>query len=559
MTEAESSLAGEKRTKGRNPRRSCGGQEIKQILAAATAWLERNAEAINALNVFPVPDGDTGTNMLLTMRAALAEIADMPDHSVSAVAHAVAHGSLMGARGNSGVILSQLMRGFARALGGKETLSAADFAAAMREASNTAYKGVIKPVEGTILTVGREAAEEAAIAARESDDLLYVLERTVAAAEASVARTPTLLDVLAEAGVVDAGGQGLFILLEGALRFLKGEPMEVTMPVEMAATEVGPAPMQEEIQYGYCTEFILQGENLDFEEVREKIASMGDSVLVVGDDRLIRVHVHTFHPGQVLEYATSKGVLRKIKIDNMQDQHRDFLGLVPEERRPPAPVEELSDIGIVVVAPGPGLARVFESLGASAVVPGGQTMNPSTEELLQAIESLGTENVIVLPNNKNIILTAQQAKGLTSKRVIVVPTRTVPQGISALLALNYQADLEANARAMEQAIQRIQTAEITRAVRSVQVNGMEVAEGEIIGLLNGQLTASGHDLDEVALEMLRQMEASQYEIITIYFGEDVSQDQAERLADEIRRRYPEQEVELIAGGQPYYHYILSAE
>lgn len=552
-------MAGEKRTKGRNPRRSCGGQEIKQILAAATAWLERNAEAINALNVFPVPDGDTGTNMLLTMRAALAEIADMPDHSVSAVAHAVAHGSLMGARGNSGVILSQLMRGFARALGGKETLSAADFAAAMREASNTAYKGVIKPVEGTILTVGREAAEEAAIAARESDDLLYVLERTVAAAEASVARTPTLLDVLAEAGVVDAGGQGLFILLEGALRFLKGEPMEVTMPVEMAATEVGPAPMQEEIQYGYCTEFILQGENLDFEEVREKIASMGDSVLVVGDDRLIRVHVHTFHPGQVLEYATSKGVLRKIKIDNMQDQHRDFLGLVPEERRPPAPVEELSDIGIVVVAPGPGLARVFESLGASAVVPGGQTMNPSTEELLQAIESLGTENVIVLPNNKNIILTAQQAKGLTSKRVIVVPTRTVPQGISALLALNYQADLEANARAMEQAIQRIQTAEITRAVRSVQVNGMEVAEGEIIGLLNGQLTASGHDLDEVALEMLRQMEASQYEIITIYFGEDVSQDQAERLADEIRRRYPEQEVELIAGGQPYYHYILSAE
>ena len=549
----------EKRSEGGNPGRSCGGQELKRILAAATAWLERHAEAINALNVFPVPDGDTGINMLLTMRAALAEIANMSEHSVSAIAHAVAHGSLMGARGNSGVILSQLMRGFARALRGKETLNAADFAAAMQEASDTAYKGVIKPVEGTILTVGREAAAEAEAVARESDDLLYVLERTVAAAEASVDRTPTLLDVLAEAGVVDAGGQGLFIIMEGALRFLKGEPMEVVMPVEMATADVGPAPTHEGMQYGYCTEFILQGQHLDLNEMRETITSMGDSALVVGDDRLIRVHVHTFHPGQVLEYATSKGILRKIKVENMEDQHQDFLRLSQEEGRLQAPVEELSDIGIVVVAPGPGLARVFESLGASAVVPGGQTMNPSTEELLQAIESLGTDNVIVLPNNKNIILAAQQTRELTSKRVVVVPTSTVPQGISALLALNYQADLEANASAMEEAIQRIQTAEITRAVRSVQVNGVEVAEGEIIGLLNGQLTTSGRDLDEVAMEMLRQMEAGRHEIVTVYFGQDVTLGGAEALAERIRADYPEQEVEVIEGGQPYYHYILSAE
>lgn len=549
----------EKRSEGGNPGRSCGGQELKRILAAATAWLERHAEAINALNVFPVPDGDTGINMLLTMRAALAEIANMSEHSVSAIAHAVAHGSLMGARGNSGVILSQLMRGFARALRGKETLDAADFAAAMQEASDTAYKGVIKPVEGTILTVGREAAAEAEAVARESDDLLYVLERTVAAAEASVDRTPTLLDVLAEAGVVDAGGQGLFIIMEGALRFLKGEPMEVVMPVEMATADVGPAPTHEGMQYGYCTEFILQGQHLNLNEMRETITSMGDSALVVGDDRLIRVHVHTFHPGQVLEYATSKGILRKIKVENMEDQHQDFLRLSQEEGRLQAPVEELSDIGIVVVAPGPGLARVFESLGASAVVPGGQTMNPSTEELLQAIESLGTDNVIVLPNNKNIILAAQQTRELTSKRVVVVPTSTVPQGISALLALNYQADLEANASAMEEAIQRIQTAEITRAVRSVQVNGVEVAEGEIIGLLNGQLTTSGRDLDEVAMEMLRQMEAGRHEIVTVYFGQDVTLGGAEALAERIRADYPEQEVEVIEGGQPYYHYILSAE
>jgi DAK2 domain fusion protein YloV len=559
LTEGESSLTGEKGAGGGNSGRPCGGQELKRILAAATAWLERSAEAINALNVFPVPDGDTGTNMLLTMRAALAEIANMPDHSVSAIAHAVAHGSLMGARGNSGVILSQLMRGFARVLGGKETLNAADFAVAMQEASDTAYKGVIKPVEGTILTVGREAAEEAAAAVEESDDLVYVLGRAVAAAEASVARTPTLLDVLAEAGVVDAGGQGLFIILEGALRFLKGEPMEVVMPMEMAAADVGPGLAHEEVQYGYCTEFILQGQNLNFEEVRETITSLGDSVLVVGDDCLIRVHVHTFHPGQVLEYATSKGIVRKIKIDNMQDQHRDFLRLSVEEKRPLAPVEELSDIGIVAVAPGPGLARVFESLGASAVVTGGQTMNPSTEELLQAIESLSTDNVIVLPNNKNIVLAAQQTRELTPKRVTVVPTDTVPQGVSALLALNYQADLEANAMAMEEAIQRIQTAEITQAVRDVQVNGVQVAEGEIIGLLNGQLTASGRDLDEVAMEMLRQMEASEYEVISVYFGEDVTREGAEILAERIRADYPEQEVEVIEGGQPYYHYILSAE
>ncbi|MFQ6057859.1 MAG: DAK2 domain-containing protein [Anaerolineae bacterium] len=550
----------EKASQSQGPGRSCDGQELKRLLEAGTAWLERNAKAINALNVFPVPDGDTGTNMLLTMQAALAEIADSPEHSASVIAHAVAHGSLMGARGNSGVILSQLLRGFARALDKKETFNGADFAVAMQEGSDTAYKGVIKPVEGTILTVGREAAEAAAVAARESDDLLYVLERTVAAARESVARTPTLLDVLAEAGVVDAGGQGLFVILEGALRFLKGEPMEVVMPAEMAVAKVSPGPIHEEMQYGYCTEFILQGQNLNYEEVREKITAMGDSALVVGDDYLIRVHVHTFHPGQVLEYATSKGILRKIKIDNMQDQHRDFLSLpLEEERKPPAPVEELSDIGIVAVAPGPGLSRVFESLGASAIVPGGQTMNPSTEELLQAIESLTTDNVIVLPNNKNIILTAQQARELTSKQVIIVPTKTVPQGISALLAFNYQADLETNARSMERAMEHIQTAEITWAVRSAQVNGVEVAEGEIIGLLNGNLTASGHHVDEVALEMLRQMEASQYEIITVYFGQDVSQEQAEALAEKIQAAYPEQEVEVIDGGQPHYHYILSAE
>jgi len=540
----------------KGPIRSCSGEELKRLLGAAMAWLEKNATAINLLNVFPVPDGDTGTNMLLTMQAALEEIAHSPDHSVSAIIHGVAHGALMGARGNSGVILSQLFRGLARGLDGEETLSAAKLAAAMEEASTVAYRGVIKPVEGTILTVAREAAEAAVAAAAERDDLLYVLERVVAAAKESVARTPSLLPVLREAGVVDAGGQGLFIILEGILRFIKGESMEVAMPAEAAVAKTSTAPSEGEMEYGYCTEFIIEGQNLNLEEIREKIASLGDSTMVVGDGNLVRVHVHTFRPGSVLEYATGLGVLHKIKIDNIQDQHQHFLQF---EREAVPPKREEEEIAVVAVVTGAGLTRVFESLGISAIVPGGQTMNPSTEELLQAIDSLAADKVIVLPNNENVIMAAQQARELSKKEVVVVPTATIPQGISAFLALDRRADLKTNAEAMERAAKSVQTAEITRAIRSTQIKGLQVEEGAVIGLLNGDLTASGDTLEEVAQEMLRQMEAERYEIITIYYGKDVSQDQAERLADEIRRRYPEQEVELIAGGQPHYHYILSVE
>ncbi len=540
----------------KGPIRSCSGEELKRLLGAAMAWLEKNATAINLLNVFPVPDGDTGTNMLLTMQAALEEIAHSPDHSVSAVIHGVAHGALMGARGNSGVILSQLFRGLARGLDGEETLSAAKLAAAMKEASAVAYRGVMKPVEGTILTVAREAAEAAVDAAAERDDLLYVLERVVAAAKESVARTPSLLPVLREAGVVDAGGQGLFIILEGILRFIKGESMEVAMPAEAAVAKTSTAPSEEEMEYGYCTEFIIEGQNLNLEEIREKIDSLGDSTIVVGDENLVRVHVHTFRPGSVLEYATSLGVLHKIKIDNIQDQHQHFLQF---ERETVPSKEEEEEIAVVAVVTGPGLIRVFESLGISAIVPGGQTMNPSTEELLQAIDSLAADKVIVLPNNENVIMAAQQAQKLSKKEVVIVPTATIPQGISAFLALDRRADLKTNAEAMERAAKSIQTAEITRAIRSTQVKGLQVEEGAVIGLLNSDLTATGDTLEGVAQEMLRQMEAERYEIITIYYGKDVSQDEAERLADEVRRRYPEQEVELIAGGQPHYHYILSVE
>ncbi|MBC8248392.1 MAG: DAK2 domain-containing protein, partial [Anaerolineales bacterium] len=360
---------------------SCSGGGLRRALEAGTAWLERHVEIINALNVYPVPDGDTGTNMLLTMRAALKELNSSPAQSASVVAHAVSYGALMGARGNSGVILSQLFRGLARSLDKKETFTALELAQAMTEASVIAYKGVIKPVEGTILTVAREAADAAMAAAEERNDLLYVLERTVTEARHSVAKTPSLLSVLADAGVVDAGGQGLFVILEGALRLLQGRAVEA-VPELAAAVDL---KVFEGEEYGYDTQFVIQGENLNVEEIREAIATMGDSVMVVGDSHTVKVHVHTDEPGTPLNYAAGWGSLRDIVVENMQEQYREF---IRDQTRPPRVAEELSDTAIVVVAPGAGLTRVFESLGVSAVVPGGQSMNPSTQEILKAIEGL---------------------------------------------------------------------------------------------------------------------------------------------------------------------------
>lgn len=542
-----------------SPGRSCTGRELKGFLEAGTAWLEAHAANINALNVFPVPDGDTGTNMVLTMHAALEEIKAVPDDSAAAVAHATAHGALMGARGNSGVILSQLFRGLASGLDGKAQFDGADFAAALNEASITAYKGVIKPVEGTILTVGREAAEAAQAVVEEGQvDFLPVLERVVAAAKDSVARTPLLLDVLRDAGVVDAGGQGLFVILEGGLKHMRGEPVEALEAVEEMALPVEGVASEREKEWGYCTEFMIKGQDLNLEEVKERMIACGDSVLVVGDEHTTKVHVHTFRPGEVIGYASSKGTLHDIKIDNMQDQHREYL-VMAEEARPVPSAEEMSGIATVVVASGAGLRRVFESLGVGTIVPGGQTMNPSTQELLQAIEKAGSRDVIVLPNNGNVLLAAQKASELSQKNVAVVPSETIPQGISALLSFNYQADLEKNAQAMEKAAQNVQTAELTRAIRSVKINGLEVEEGEIIGLLNGDLTASGKTIEEVVSQILEHMDAAQYEIITVYYGEDATQSQAEDLVRHMKEKYSEQEWEIIDGGQPHYWYIISAE
>ena len=551
--------SGERVSTGRDPEGPilyCDGRGLKRLMNAGLAWLERHQAAINALNVYPVPDGDTGTNMLLTMQSAYQAIQESPEEEVSTIAQQVAHGALMGARGNSGVILSQIFRGFARSLEGLAAFDSVQFAAALREAATMAYKGVIKPVEGTILTVAREAAEAAVSAAASSADLTYVLDAVVREARESVTRTPSLLSVLAEAGVVDAGGQGLFIILEGMLRYSRGERLAVDGELA-SALDLHPLHLDSEEGYGYDIQFIVHGERLDVEEIRRTIASMGDCALVVGDSRAVKVHVHSPEPGTPINYGASVGSLSRVIVENMQEQYQEFI--LSKAQRPIAPVEPPSGIGTVVVAPGPGLATVFESLGASVVVPGGQTMNPSTEELLRAVERAPSQSVILLPNNKNIVLAAEQAKAMSEKNVEVVPTITVPQGITALLALNFQADLAANADIMTEAAQSIETAEITTAVRSVQINGMAVEEGEIIGLVNGKLSVKGGELEGVVMDALTEMRVEEYEIVTIYYGETVSADEAQQLADDIMERYPEQEVEVVDGGQPHYHYILSVE
>jgi DAK2 domain fusion protein YloV len=537
----------------------CDGRELKQLLGAGSRWLEQHVALINELNVYPVPDGDTGTNMLLTMQAVMREIDGLgSDESVSAVAHAAAHGALMGARGNSGVILSQIFRGFARSLDDKEAFDAADFVVAAQEASDTAYKGVVKPVEGTILTVAREAAAAAALAAADNVDLYTMFERTLEAANAAVEFTPDLLPVLKEAGVVDAGGKGLAVIMEGGLRFLRGESVGAGAAMEEAVELHAAADSHAwgELEYGYDVQFILKGEDLDVTSIRANIDAMGESTLVVGDSHLVKVHVHVQNPGEPLSYGVSLGTLSDVIVENMDEQYQDF---ATGQARPPVAMEEITDIATVAVVSGPGLIRIFESLGVSAIVHGGQTMNPSTEEILAAVESLNARSAILLPNNPNIILAAKQAQELATKQVYVVPTRTIPQGVGALLAFNLQIDAETNARLMEGVLEDIQTIEVTRAIRSTTLNGLQVQEGDIIGLLNDDLVACGSDAVEVVLQTTESLEMDDYEIVTIYYGEGVGEEEANTLAEVIEEKYPFVEIEIKDGGQMHYDYIISVE
>ncbi len=533
------------------------GQDLRDMLATATSWLEKSAPDVDALNVFPVPDGDTGTNMLLTMRSSIEEAFQSADSSVGAVAQALAHGALMGARGNSGVILSQIWRGLAQGLKGKKTITGKDFAEALQQASKMAYGGISNPVEGTILTVVKAAAAGAEEQAERESDMVGVLEAAVNSAGEAVADTPMLLPVLKEAGVVDAGGQGFYVILDGALRYLRGESeqMQFRKPQIITSSVAQPVRLSravDEIPFGYCTEFLLMGEDLDPDAIRTRLQRKGQSLIVVGDEDTVRVHVHTLDPGNVIRYATSLGTMHQVSIRNMDEQHQDFLAM-QRERMPS------TDVATVAVVSGDGLAEVFASLGASAIVSGGQTMNPSTKEILQAVRSVPSDKVIILPNNKNVVLTAQQVQSLTNKKIEVIPTQTIPQGVAALLTYDYEADFESNVKLMAEAAAKIKTIEITYSARSWQLNGLRVKKKQPIGLLDGELLTAGNEPEDVVHKILAKVHVRRSEIVTIYYGEDIQATEAEAMADSIRQKYPQLQVEVVRGGQPYYTYIISIE
>jgi len=534
------------------------GRVLKEMFGAATGWLEKCAADIDALNVFPVPDGDTGTNMLLTMRSCLEEAYKTDiDAPANVVAQAMAKGALVGARGNSGVILSQIFNGLSRGLENKKTITGSDLIPALAKASEVAYKGLSNPVEGTILTVAREASEAAA--KNPSDDIRAVMETAVNAAKESVARTPRLLPALHDAGVVDAGGQGLYILLEGALMYLRGEaeqlklrkPWLIASSVPMAAHT--PQMMAEpEVPYGYCTNFVIKGEALDTETLRKRLEKRGQSVIVIGDATAVRVHIHTLDPGQILHFVNPLGTLHDINIRNMDEQHRDFLAM-QKERMPAV------EIAIVAVVAGDGLANVFSSLGVTAIVPGGQTMNPSTKDLLQAAEMASSEKVIILPNNKNIVLTAGQVQGLPKKAIKVVPSKSIPQGIASLLAFDYEADLDTNVQNMTEAVGSVKTIEVTRSVRSVQLDGLDIKKKQAIGLMDGALLAVGDTPETVLYEVMTKVDLDKTEVVTVYYGAETVQAEADSLGASLRENYPQLQVEVIKGGQPHYNYIVSIE
>jgi DAK2 domain fusion protein YloV len=546
-----------------SPRSSIDGKLLKQLVSAGLTWLNTNQQAINALNVFPVPDGDTGTNMSLTMQAAFAEIANEDSINAGKIAHSVAHGALMGARGNSGVILSQIWRGISRSLDAKAEIDPASFAHAFQEARETAYKGVVRPVEGTILTVASDIASAAKQAHQEGCQFPEMVRRIVDAADRSVQHTPELLPVLREAGVVDAGGKGLFILLEGMLRHLEGKPLDKPLPGVAPLNTIDFSRAEEYVEEGQDYEVVVDftpSSPLDLSKFYQNLEQMGTSIQVgQGDDRYrMHIHVPTEKRYEPIDYIIQLGTVLKVAIENLQEQ---TAGDRKANKNDVIAFRKVQDgqIAAIAVSPGMGLSRLFASLGVSAIVPGGQTMNPSTKEILSTFADLPTEKIIILPNNKNVIMAAQQTAALTKKQIAVIPTRTVPQGIAAMLAFRNEGDLESVRKAMSNAVDGIQSGELTLATRSVEMNGVQVAEGHFIGLQNGHLVTTADSLENALMDLLRKMEADSHELITLYWGERLAPQAASQLVDAVRDTFPNQEVESYEGGQPHYFFILSVE
>lgn len=528
--------------------------------------LEAKKEWINELNVFPVPDGDTGTNMTLTIMSAASEVSALSDSSMKALAKAISSGSLRGARGNSGVILSQLLRGFTKVIEHYDTVDAVIFARAFEKGVETAYKAVMKPKEGTILTVARGAAEKALEIAGESDSLETFFTDVIAEAELVLSRTPDMLPVLKEAGVVDSGGQGLLEVLKGAFDGYMGK--EIDLNFEKPKTAVSGKPVSAEesnIKFGYCTEFIIMLEKQftekDEHEFKEYLMSIGDSLVVVADDELVKVHVHTNDPGEAIQRALTYGQLSNMKIDNMRLEHHEKVIKEAEKMAAQqAAAEPEKEVGFISVSVGAGMGEIFKELGADYLIEGGQTMNPSTEDVLQAIERVNAKNIFIFPNNKNIILAANQARDLTEdKNIIVIPTKTIPQGITALISYVPDKAVEQNTEEMMEAVGNVKTGQITYAVRDTKIDDKEIRQGDIMGIGDHGLLAVGTGIEDITVAALQEMTDEDSEIISVYYGQDVSEEDAEHLAERLEEQYPDFDIEIHNGGQPIYYYIVSVE
>lgn len=534
---------------------------FRRALYLASKNLSDNRKIVDSLNVYPVPDGDTGTNMSLTIEQAVEEMKKMPENDLKKLADAAAWGALMGARGNSGVILSQLFRGFAAAIGSdKKILKAKDLANSFQKGVEEAYKAILKPVEGTILTVAREMAQKMQMESSKNKDIIEVLEVTIEHGKKVLEKTPEMLKVLKEAGVVDAGGKGLIFLAEGFLKALKntGDIKEELLPsIEKEKIDNKIQFEEVELTFLYCTEFIVESKNqIPVERLRNSLIELGDSLIVTGMDNLAKVHIHTNHPGKVLEEALRYGELRTVKIDNMKLQHQEYIA----QKEQSTSEETVKETLIISVASGEGIKEIFKTLGADIIIEGGQTMNPSTESILSIIENQNANNVILLPNNKNIILTAEQVKKISEKKVYVIPTKSFPQGISALMAFNPEEDIETNIENMMKAFDNVVTGEITFAVRDSKWNGHEIKEGNILGIVDGELKVVGSNCKDVLLPMIFHMiEKKNGNLLTIYTGNDINEQEKNEMKDLIENNFPDLEVEIYEGGQNLYYYILSLE
>lgn len=547
---------------------------LKRAFLAGAKGLEANKEWINELNVFPVPDGDTGTNMTMTILAAAREVAALEHPTMETLAKAISSGSLRGARGNSGVILSQLFRGFTKEIKSVDVITVTILANALNRATETAYKAVMKPKEGTILTVAKGMADKAAELAGQTEDILEFAGKVIEHGDYVLSQTPEMLPILKEAGVVDSGGQGLMQVLKGARDGLLGK--ELDSPVLEAAKPAVTAPVsadtaETEIRFGYCTEFIINVEKeynekteLDFKAYLE---SIGDSIVVVSDDDIVKVHVHTNDPGLAIQRALTYGSLSRMKIDNMREEHQEKLIKEAEKQAAKKPAEPepkqeepRKPYGFIAVSVGAGMSEIFQGIGADYLIEGGQTMNPSTEDMLNAVDCVNADTIFILPNNKNIILAAEQAKMLVEdKQIVVVPSKTVPQGITALI--NFSPDLspEENLELMSEEMKRVKSGQVTYAVRNTSIDGMEIHEGDIMGLGDSGMLAVGTAVDATALETLRAMIGEESELVTIYYGEETTKEDAERFCEAARKEFPDCEIECHNGGQPIYYYMISVE